>query len=514
MPSLSVRTAGTAGLLAAALAASLVKAAPAGAVAGAPAAGSAGKAVARLQIGDTQRACTGALVAPQWVLTAASCFTGGTKDRVSAGAPQQKTTVTVGRTDMTQPGGSVQEAVELVPRTDRDVVMVKLARRVQDPSVEPLRIASEPAAASEQLTALGFGRTKTEWVPDKLHSATFTVGSVAGSTVNLNGSREAVLCQGDAGGPAVRMNAGTPELVAINSASWQAGCLGADAAETRTGARDVRVDDLSGWIRQTAFRAQDDLTGDGVADLASVWYDGTLHLYPGDKAKGLAGTQTQLLGGTTWKTTKQLVKGDFTNDGIADLIAVWTDGTMHLYKGKGDGTIEPQRPVSQGGNTWGTLKQITAGDFDGDGVADLMTVWFDGSMHLYKGDGKGDFAAGTSITVGGNTWATVRLLPGGDFDGDGIADVMAVWNDGTMHFYRGKGDGQIAPQRPVAMGNNTWKTVLHMTAGDHDGDGVADIMAIWNDGSLHLYKGDGKGDLTDGITMWGGTTWKTALQLA
>ncbi|WP_331445652.1 trypsin-like serine protease [Streptomyces xanthochromogenes] len=278
MPSFSVRTVGTAGLLAAALAASLVTAGPAGAVAGAPAADSAGKAVARLHIGDTQRACTGALVAP----------------------------VTVGRTDVTQPGGSVQEAVELVPRTDRDVVMVKLARRVQDPSVEPLRIASEPAAASEQLTALGFGRTKTEWVPDKLHSATFTVGSVAGSTVNLNGSRDAVLCQGDAGGPAVRMNAGAPELVAINSASWRGGCLGADAAETRTGARDVRVDDLGGWIRQTAFRAQDDLTGDGIADLASVWYDGTLHLYPGDKAKGLAGTQTQLLGGTTWKAALQL----------------------------------------------------------------------------------------------------------------------------------------------------------------------------------------------------------------
>ncbi|MBX7467255.1 hypothetical protein K1Y80_14325 [Streptomyces sp. MAG02] len=45
-------------------------------------------------------------------------------------------------------------------------------------------------------------------------------------------------------------------------------------------------------------------------------------------------------------------------------------------------------------------------------------------------------------------------------------------------------------------------------------NGIADLMAVWTDGTLHLYKGDGKGNITDATTMWGGTTWKTTFQFA
>ncbi|MFD9817534.1 FG-GAP-like repeat-containing protein [Streptomyces violascens] len=504
------RTTWTTGLLALATAAGLTSASPAGALSGDEVKDGDYAFTARLNVGD-QQACSGALVSAQWVLTAASCFAVDGKP-VQAGAPEVKTTVTVGRSDLTQATGSVREAVELVPYADRDLVMVKLSNRIQN--VMPVKIATSAPVAGEQLRSAGFGRTKTEWVPNKLHSSVFTVGWVGGKSVDLNGSADAVICQGDAGAPALRTTQnGGVELVAVNSRSWQGGCLGTDAAETRTSAVDVRVDDLGGWIQKTAFRVQDDFTGDGIADLAAIWSNGTMHIYPGDKAKGLAGTDTQQLGAATWKTTKKLAKGDFTNDGVADLMAIRSDGTMYLYKGDGKGNITDGVRVAAGGNTWGTTKQLTAGDFTGDGIADLMAIWDNGTMHLYKGKGNGQIEEETPVTVGGNTWATVRLLPGGDFNGDGIADIMAVWNDGTMHYYRGNGDGQIDFERPVAMGGNTWKTVPHMTGGDFDGDGIADIMAVWVDGTMHLYKGKGDGGLTDGTTMWGGNTWKTTLKL-
>ncbi|MFI6056292.1 FG-GAP-like repeat-containing protein [Streptomyces violascens] len=485
-------------------------ASPASALTGGEAASGSYAFTAKLNVGEAT-ACTGALVAPQWVLTAASCFTVDGKP-AQAGKPAVKTTVIVGRGDLTQATGSVREAVELVPRTDRDVVMVKLSNRIQD--VVPAKVASTAPVAGEQLQSAGFGRTKTEWVPNKLHSAAFTVASADATSVGLNGSADAVLCQGDAGAPALRTKQDSSvELVAVNSRSWQGGCLGTDAAETRTNAVDARVDDLGGWIQQTAFRAQDDFTGDGIADLAAIWSNGTLHIYPGDKNKGLAGTDTQQLGGTTWKTTKQLAKGDFTNDGIADIMAIYSNGTMHLYAGDGKGGIKDSVPVATGGSTWGTTKQLTAGDFTGDGIADIMAVWNDGTMHLYAGKGDGQLEGERPVTVGGNTWATVRLLPGGDFDGDGIADLMAVWNDGTMHFYKGSGEGQIEGERPVTRGGNTWKTALQMIGGDFTGDGIADIMAVWSDGTMHLYKGNGKGDLTDDTSVWGGNTWKTLIQL-
>ncbi|MFH8407235.1 FG-GAP-like repeat-containing protein [Streptomyces sp. NPDC018019] len=507
------RPAWTAGLLAAATAATgLFTASPATALSGSVLQDSAYAFTAKINVAEKQ-ACSGVLVDPQWVLTAASCFADGGKP-ASAGKPTSRTTVTVGRTNLAQTGGKTVDAVELVPHADRDVVMVKLARRVL--GVAPAKVATSGPAAGEELTVAGFGRTRTEWVPDALHSAVFTVASADNGDVTLNGSGDAVICQGDAGGPALRNSNGTPELVAVNSRSWQGGCLGMDPKESRTGAVDVRVDDLAGWIRRTAFRVQDDVTGDGIADLAAVWEDGTLHLYPGDTANGLSGQAIAQLGGTTtWKTMKQLTKGDFTNDGIADLMAVWDDGTLHLYKGDGKGNFGLSTAVTEGGNTWATTKQLTAGDYDGDGIADLMAVWYDGTLHLYPGRGDGQLERQTPVKAGGDTWGTVKLLPGGDFNGDGIADLMAVWYDGTLHYYPGDGTGQVGAQVPIPFWGTTWATTRRLTAGDFTGDGIADLMAVWADGTLHLYKGDGQGGVgAASDDLYGGVTWKTVLQFA
>lgn len=240
---------------------------------------------------------------------------------------------------------------------------------------------------------------------DKLCTAPFTVASAGGGTVGLNGSDTSVICQGDAGGPALRVNNGVPELVAVNSRSWQGGCLGTDPKETCTGAENVRVDDLGAWIRKTAFRAQGDMNGDRVADLAAIWGDGRLFVYPGDKDKELSGDEIGQIGGNSWKTTLKIAKGDFTGNGTADIVTIWVDGTMRFYKGKGDGQLADGKAVSRGGNTWKTTPHMTARDLDGDGIADLMAIWGDSTLHRYKGD----FADGTLIW-GGNTWKTILKI--------------------------------------------------------------------------------------------------------
>ncbi|MFE5487957.1 FG-GAP-like repeat-containing protein [Streptomyces sp. NPDC056527] len=465
---------------------------------------------AKINVGE-QAACTGALVAPQWVLTAATCFSPDGKP--AAGKPAVTTTVTVGRTDLAQTTvGSTLEAVQLVPRADRDVVLVKLASRVKN--VTPVTIASAAPTADEQLSAAGFGRTKTTWVPDKLHTGTFTASSSDATTVALAATGDALICQGDTGGPLLRQKDGAVELLAIASGSWQGGCLGTDAAETRTNALGARVDDLGSWIADTVFARQGDLTGDKAADLAAVWTDGSLHVYTGSATQGLSGARTPQLGGTGWLTMKQLAKADFTNDGVADVMAIWNDGTLHLYKGDGNGSITAQTPIAMGGTTWGTTKQMTAADFTGDGWGDLLTVWNDGTLHLYRGDGKGNITAATTVAMGGSTWGTVEQFVGGDFDRDGNADLMAVWNDGTLHFYKSNGDGSFNAQKPV-WGGNTWSTVTLMAGDDYSADGTADIMAIWGNGTLHLYKGTGNGDIDSGMTVpVGGSTWLTMKHLA
>ncbi|CAM5287659.1 hydrolase [Streptomyces spiroverticillatus] len=485
------RTGQLAGITASLVVAGALASTPATALDGSPAAAKAYPFAAQIDIGG-QQACTGALVDPQWVITASTCFVTTPGGGLADGKPVVKTTVRLGSSDLAGSGVQTREVVYLKTSEDRNVVLAKLSNRVQ--GIAPVKVSSTAPAAGETLKAAGFGRTADEWVPDYLHTGDFTVDYADGVALGLKGVGTSVLCKGDTGGPTFRVKDGIPELVGVNSRSWQGGCLGTDKAETRTSAVASRTDDLGAWVKKTTFRVQDDLTRDGIADLAAVVGDDTLQVYPGDKANGLTGNRIAQLGGTGWKGLTRFAKADFTNDGIADLVTIWADGTLHLAAGDGAGKFGQQTQITYGGTSWGGVKHIAAGDFDGDGNADLMAIRSNNELNFYKGDGEGQVAAGQP-TMGGASWDRIQKMTAGDFDGDGIADLATVWStDNSLHIYSGNGDGSVVDST-IGYGGNTWTTVRIMTAGDYTGDGIADLMTVWNDGSMRLYKGNGQGDI-------------------
>ncbi|MFE9649890.1 trypsin-like serine protease [Streptomyces sp. NPDC006365] len=224
---------------------------------------------AQLIIGDHDRGCSGVLVDREWLLTAASCFANdpAASLAVPAGKPAQKTTATIGRSDLTGTDGAVRQVVELVPRTDRDVVLARLNRPVTN--VAPIALATAAPAAGEELKFAGYGRTKTEWAPLKLHTGAFSVTASAATTATVTGKDGAAACMGDTGGPVVRVANGTHQLAAVNSQSYQGGCFGIDESVTDTGGITARVDDLAAWVNSKVDANRvTDFNCDGTEDIA------------------------------------------------------------------------------------------------------------------------------------------------------------------------------------------------------------------------------------------------------
>ncbi|GCD47496.1 FG-GAP repeat domain-containing protein [Streptomyces paromomycinus] len=109
----------------------------------------------------------------------------------------------------------------------------------------------------------------------------------------------------------------------------------------------------------------------------------------------------------------------------------------------GDGKFAAPVPVTK---PW-TYSQTTAGDFNGDGIADLVACDDKKNLWLFPGKKGGTFAEKVWLTGGWKYTQTVA----GDFTGSGKADLIARDDDtGTVLRWAGRGNGTFAARVPVS----------------------------------------------------------------
>jgi hypothetical protein len=222
-------------------------------------------------------------------------------------------------------------------------------------------------------------------------------------------------------------------------------------------------------------------------------------------ALGTTASQAFVLGGpitAAQKGRKLVTPLDFTGDGRTDLLQVASGGDLLLYSGDGSGALSAAQKIGSG---WGSFKTVLSpGDFSGDGRSDVLAINASGHLYLYRGNGKGGWAAkGQKIGSGWGTFKTV-LAPG-DFSGDGRSDVLAINASGHLYLYRGNGKGGWAAKgQKIGSGWGTFKTVV--TPRDFSGDGRSDVLALDTAGALWLYKGSGRGGWS-GSRVKAGSGW-------
>jgi hypothetical protein len=450
--------------------------------------------VAKIEVGQPGsadgRGCSGALIRPDWVITSAACFAQNGVP-ITDGAPALRTTVTVGRPDLSTSTGHVLTAVRVVSRSDRDVALVQLDRAAT--GVTPVELGTGPTAG-EVLHIAGYGRTGTEWVPRRQHAGDFTVESAPGTTsVQLANTPNATVCQGDAGGPALRDSAGGQVLVAVASSSGQAGCYKA-AAGASAGAVGTRVDDLAAWIRarievlppirgdvETGSGRWADFDGDGKADYLVIEDSGVVNVYLNrGGSRGSWELRSKVALGLTSDRSKVRF-ADFDGDGKTDYLHIEDSGAINAYLnrgGDGAGAWEVRGKVALGVTS--DRNKVRFADFDGDGKDDYLIVEDNGTINAYLnrgGDGGGGWQLRSKVALGVTTDRNkVRFA---DFDGDRKDDYLIVEDNGTINAYLnrgGDGGGGWQLRSKFALGLTSDRNKVRFA--DFDGDRKDDYALI------------------------------------
>jgi hypothetical protein len=240
----------------------------------------------------------------------------------------------------------------------------------------------------------------------------------------------------------------------------------------------------TGWSKFVATVVPGDLNGDGRADLLAL--DGKHNLYRSyGSVTGHLSTPVRVRSLRAYDTL--LGGGDLTGDGIGDLLVRRTrDGSAWILPGVGRGGFGYWMGPYAGLRG---MTSLSAAPLAGGGRPDVLGR----AGKQLRVIANNDLTNVTSITGTGLTLAsdTTAVLNVGDWNGDGIPDLMTRHGAGgdRLVFNRGTGNGRFARGVPITGG---WAPITWLTpVGDITGDRRPDLVGRTSTGGWLVFPGDG-----------------------
>ena len=187
--------------------------------------------------------------------------------------------------------------------------------------------------------------------------------------------------------------------------------------------------------------------------------------------------------------------GDFNGDGKADLATVGAT-TLQTRRGNGNGTFQPPVTYSLGGTD---ANAVIIRDVNGDGKPDIISANYGNStVSVFLSNGNGTFKSASQFS----TTTHPVVLTAGDFNKDGKID-LAVASATKVSILLGNGTGSFSLARTITGG----KSIQGIASVILRGNGVADLMLVdQTANSAILLYGNGDGTFTAPLSFAVGST--------
>ena len=262
---------------------------------------------------------------------------------------------------------------------------------------------------------------------------------------------------------------------------------------------------LDDWTDIMGGNTVADIDGDGLNDLLIPYYTSISSVYRRINFSVIFGKDVRI--GSTSVMTHETVlyaaedmppytAGDFDGNGIDDLVCLEGDMSDAHYPLDID-LNQPNNGCSRASIPLTLLqkpKRLFAGDFNSDGLPDIIALYEGGyKMFFNNGGNTASSIFSDSNSLVGSSFGDAWRVEQGDFNGDGLADfVYVAGNSSHYHFALNNGDGTFAVSLAIDydlhdLSTGTDDRRFTLVPLDIDRDGMTDLIVAKGDFNTSIW---------------------------